>query len=169
MRLSPFIFSKDNYFSIGINSLLTPELIDKYYDILDLETTSYKQIKRLLRPRKKIVVFISNDIDYYSLRHVNNVMFIDKRSKPSAIFSYLAADDSSFAYQVRKKLSKRENEVLSHIQRGLSACEIGTRLGINVKTIYSHRRNLIGKLHIENKIHLYRNIARIDHKIGKAF
>lgn len=169
MRLSPFIFSKDNYFSIGINALLTPELIDECYDILDLETTSYQQINHLLRPRKKIVVFISDDIDYYSLRHVNNVMFIDKRSKPSAVFSYLAAEDSSFAYQVRNKLSKRENEVLSYIQRGLSASEIGKRLGINIKTVYSHRRNLIGKLHIENKIHLYSNTARIEHKFGKAF
>lgn len=159
MQLSPFVYSNDNYFSISINALLTPDLISKRYDILDLENTSYQKIKPLLRPGKKTVAFISQDLDYYSLRHLEDILFIDKRSNPGAVLSYLVAGDKSFAYQVKNRLSKRENEVLSYIQRGLSAWEIGKSLDINIKTFYAHQRNLINKLNIENRIFLYLNMV----------
>ncbi|WP_244665175.1 LuxR C-terminal-related transcriptional regulator [Candidatus Symbiopectobacterium sp. 'North America'] len=47
------------------------------------------------------------------------------------------------------------------MQKGLDANEIGQRLGMTVKTFYTHRRSLILKLQLGNRISLYRNLARV--------
>ncbi|MFA1282615.1 hypothetical protein ACDI96_07910 [Citrobacter telavivensis] len=43
----------------------------------------------------------------------------------------------------------------------MDANEIGELLGMSMKTFYAHRRSLIFKLQLGNRVSLYRNIARI--------
>ncbi|ADO47334.1 helix-turn-helix transcriptional regulator [[Enterobacter] lignolyticus] len=162
MDLSDSIFSDDYFFIVGISALLTSELIDENYYIVDVEATNLLQIKRHLFPGRKIIAFITNDLDYYALKHIQNIMFVDKRRRLNEILSCLFVKDSRFRYRVRYTLSLRENEVLSCMQKGLDASEIGKCLGITVKTFYTHRRSLIFKLQAENRISLYRNIARAE-------
>ncbi|EPV8303372.1 response regulator transcription factor [Escherichia coli] len=57
-------------------------------------------------------------------------------------------------YQARQKLSPREKEVLELISEGASFQEMVEKLGINSKTLYTHRRNLVMKLGCDNRVSL---------------
>lgn len=162
MDLSDSIFSNDYFFIVGISALLTPELIDENYYIVDVEATNFAQIKEFLFTGRKVIAFITNDLDYYALRHIDNITFIDKRCRLNEVLSCLFVNDSQYKYRVKYTLSLREREVLSCMQKGLDTNEIGKQLGMTVKTIYAHRRNLISKLQIGNRISLYSNIARVE-------
>lgn len=45
MDLSNSVFSDDYFFIVGISTLLTSELIDENYYIVDVETTNLLQVK----------------------------------------------------------------------------------------------------------------------------
>jgi DNA-binding NarL/FixJ family response regulator len=55
-------------------------------------------------------------------------------------------DMASFA-----QLSQREREVLHLIAEGLSNAQIATRLVLSEKTVKSHVRNILGKLHFADR------------------
>lgn len=54
------------------------------------------------------------------------------------------------------KLTEREREVLALIAEGLSNKEVGTELGIGVRTIETHRERIMRKLNIHNAAGLTR-------------
>lgn len=51
-----------------------------------------------------------------------------------------------------EKLSPREQEVLQLITEGLTNKEIGNRLGITENTVKNHLKNILAKLHLENRV-----------------
>jgi DNA-binding NarL/FixJ family response regulator len=57
-------------------------------------------------------------------------------------------------------LSQREREVLQLLAEGATAREIARRLHISVKTVETHRRNLLGKLELETVADLVRYAIR---------
>lgn len=161
MKLSDSVISDDYFFIVGISALLTPELIDENYYIVDVDESSLQRITEYLFPGRKIIAFITNDLDYYALNHLSDVVFIDKKRRINEILSCLFVNDSRYAYRVKYRLSLREHEVLACMQKGMEANDIGNLLGMSMKTFYAHRRSLIFKLQLGNRVSLYRNIARI--------
>lgn len=160
MNLSESVISDDHFFICGFSALLSRELIDESFYIVDVDKTNCLLITPEFFQVKKVFAFISNDLDYYALRHLKNVTFINRRSEINEILSCILVDHSRFNYRVTNKLSVRELQVLSCMQEGLETHEIGTRLAIHTKTFYAHRTRLIKKLQIGNRIWLYKNIAR---------
>lgn len=67
---------------------------------------------------------------------------------------------NEFARQVQRgpeevaeeKLSPREQEALQLITEGLTNKEIGNRLGITENTVKNHLKNILAKLHLENRV-----------------
>ena len=67
---------------------------------------------------------------------------------------------SEFAVQARRKaapqleeeLSAREKEVLQSLASGLTNKEIGNQLGIAENTVKNHLKNILAKLHLENRV-----------------
>jgi two-component system response regulator NreC len=57
-------------------------------------------------------------------------------------------------------LSQREREVLQLLAEGSTARDIARRLHISVKTVETHRRNLLGKLELETVADLVRYAIR---------
>lgn len=57
-------------------------------------------------------------------------------------------------------LSQREREVLQLVAEGRTAREVGARLHISVKTVETHRRNLLAKLGLETVADLVRYAIR---------
>ncbi len=49
-------------------------------------------------------------------------------------------------------LSPRELEVLAHVARGAANKEIAIALGISENTVKNHLRNILEKLHLENRV-----------------
>lgn len=162
MDLSDSIFSDDHFFIVGMSALLTPELIDENYYIVDVEATNLTRIKKYFSTSRRVIAFIKNDLDYYALKNIHNIIFIDKRCQLKEILSCLFVNDSRYKYRVKYRLSSRESEVLACMQKGLDANETVKQLGMATKTFYAHQRSLIFKLQLGNRISLYRNIARVE-------
>lgn len=51
-----------------------------------------------------------------------------------------------------EKLSPREREVLELVAKGLTNKEIGNKLSITENTVKNHLKNILGKLHLENRV-----------------
>ena len=160
MESADCVFSDNYFFTLGIGQLLTTELIEEHYSIIDIETSNHHAIKTWRASGKSLVAFICDDLDYYTLKDLGDIIFISKKSTLKEILSCFFFKNSQHRYQVKYQLSLREAEVLSCIQEGLDAEEIGKRLGMNTKTFYTHRRSLVAKLRTGNRISLYQSISR---------
>lgn len=53
-----------------------------------------------------------------------------------------------------ERLTPREREVLEHVARGYTSSQIGELLGISVRTVESHRANIMAKLGLRNRAEL---------------
>lgn len=60
------------------------------------------------------------------------------------------------AIEPHELLTRREREVLGLVAGGNTSAEIASRLGISVRTVESHRANLLGKLDLRNQADLVR-------------
>jgi DNA-binding CsgD family transcriptional regulator len=158
MHLSKSVFSENYFFIVGVCALLTPELIDDYYYIIDVDCCNPIEIDFMAGSNKRIIAFISNDLDYYALRDMNNISFMDKKSHVSEILSFMIVNDAKYKYRVKYRLSSRECEILSCMQEGMTVSDIINKLGVKMKTFYAHRRNIMLKLKIDNRIQLYSKI-----------
>lgn len=158
MHLSKSVFSENYFFVVGVCALLTPELIDDYYYIFDVDCCNCKEINFMADENKRVIAFISNDLDYYSLRYINGISFVDKKSNVSEILSFMIVNDTKYKYRVKYHLSSRECEILSCMQEGMAVHDIVNKLGVKMKTFYAHRRNIMLKLKIDNRVLLYSKI-----------
>jgi DNA-binding NarL/FixJ family response regulator len=50
----------------------------------------------------------------------------------------------------KKELSKREEEIIAEVAKGLTNKEIAEKLFISVHTVMTHRKNIAGKLQIHS-------------------
>jgi DNA-binding NarL/FixJ family response regulator len=51
-----------------------------------------------------------------------------------------------------EELSRRETEVLRLVVEGLTNKEIGAKLGVEPTTVKNHLKNILGKLHLRNRV-----------------
>jgi DNA-binding NarL/FixJ family response regulator len=72
-------------------------------------------------------------------------------------FSEILARESANPHALGKILSRREQEVLTHVLAGRSSREIGDLLGLSARTIEFHRANLMAKLGATNVTELVTN------------
>lgn len=56
--------------------------------------------------------------------------------------------------QAEQTLSVREQEVLQLVAKGCSNKEISKQLSISENTVKTHMKNILGKLHLENRVQL---------------
>lgn len=59
----------------------------------------------------------------------------------------------------RRSLSPRQSEVLEMIVGGKRSSEIAEHLGVSIKTVSSHRTNLLDKLHLTNAQQIVRHVV----------
>jgi DNA-binding NarL/FixJ family response regulator len=64
------------------------------------------------------------------------------------------------AGQARECLTAREREVLDFVARGATNKEIGTALRISENTVRNHLRNILEKLHLQNRVQVAAYAAR---------
>jgi two-component system, NarL family, response regulator FusR len=75
-------------------------------------------------------------------------------------FSYVSSDIRIMKKTAPPKLSSRELDILKLMLRGLAPKAIATELGINDKTVYGHRANLMLKLQARNLTELQEKAVR---------
>lgn len=164
MDISRYIFSEDHFFSVGLSELLTTQFIDDSFCIIDIDSLCVDFKLTIDDLNRKIVVFIKDDFEYYTLYHVHGITFIDKRGRVSDIMHCFVSNDSKYHYRVKNKLSAREEETFQYILEGLHPIEISKRLGVKRKTFYSYRKMIMNKLRVGNRICLYKSLFRTEIK-----
>lgn len=60
------------------------------------------------------------------------------------------------------KLTEREQEIAFLLATGDKSREIATALGLSIKTVDTHRTNLLKKLKLKNNVELLRFMIRDD-------
>jgi len=151
-NLSNNIFSKDSYFTQGLIELLGAEFIEHFYLIVDLDFNDLSECKPVAQSEKSIVAFASNDFSFYKSYPYKDIPVLDKRSSESEILSFFLQKKSSGNYHTKFHLSQRERQMLIMMSRGESNEQIAEELGVKLKTIYTHRRNLMTKLGCKNRV-----------------
>jgi Response regulator containing a CheY-like receiver domain and an HTH DNA-binding domain len=157
MNVSSSVLSDDPFFIQGLYSLLSKELVDDSFIVLDLDGFSYEGAIDLTSCNREIVAFASNDLAFYKAEQFGSFTVLDKKSSLKSILDYFLFKRSSGAYHIKRNLTQREKQMLGLIRDGVSSQEIALQLGIKHKTLYTYRRNLMIKLGCENRI-LFQNL-----------
>lgn len=160
INLSQVVVSNDCLFTLALSTLIPSHLLIGTYLIVDVKTTGRRQVEQAASHNTKIFAFICSDFDYYALCHLDNVIFIDRKSTINEVLLCLSHNHSHYNYRLKVKLSKNESYVLSCLQEGLDTREIGQRLGVDIKSVYASRLRLMNKMQVGNRIELYQNIVR---------
>jgi DNA-binding NarL/FixJ family response regulator len=75
----------------------------------------------------------------------------DGRPYFSSRFGETLAREKAKALAVGKILSRREQEILSHVLAGKTSREVSDVIGLSVRTVEFHRANIMGKLGATNR------------------
>ncbi|MGG0463650.1 response regulator [Priestia aryabhattai] len=162
--------------AIELTEKLMPDIVlmDIGMPVMDgLEAT--KQIKLQFPYVKIVVITVSDDItDLFDALKKGAQGYLLKNLQSEVWYDYLRAfalDEvpmsKEIAFQILKEfpqetsitkpdtpLSARELEVLQLVAKGLSNRDISTKLFISEHTVKSHLKNILSKLHLENRVQL---------------
>ncbi|MDG0029570.1 response regulator transcription factor [Priestia sp. Y58] len=162
--------------AIELTEKLMPDIVlmDIGMPVMDgLEAT--KQIKLQFPYVKIVVITVSDDItDLFDALKKGAQGYLLKNLRSEVWYDYLRAfalDEvpmsKEIAFQILKEfpqetsitkpdipLSARELEVLQLVAKGLSNRDISAQLFISEHTVKSHLKNILSKLHLENRVQL---------------
>lgn len=140
-----------------------------------LEAT--KRLKEKYPYVKVVMVTVSDDIAHlFDALKKGAQGYLLKNLKPDAWHEYLKAiaiDEApmtrELAFRILKELSpmsanktqaspltNREREILGLVAKGLSNKDISSKLDISEHTVKNHLKNILHKLHMENRVQLAR-------------
>jgi len=162
--------------AIELTGKLMPDIVlmDIGMPVMDgLEAT--KQIKLQFPYVKIVVITVSDDItDLFDALKKGAQGYLLKNLQSEMWYDYLRAfalDEvpmsKEIAFQILKEfpqetsitkpdtpLSARELEVLQLVAKGLSNRDISAQLFVSEHTVKSHLKNILSKLHLENRVQL---------------
>ena len=160
LSIAKSVLSNNQFFIIGIKNLLSKELLNDYYTILDLDNIPHTEGKKMINKDKEIIAFASNDLSSLKAESFGSIPVLDKRCSVKNILSYFMLKNQSGIYHATIVLTKREREILYWLRKGISHDEISNKLNIKSKTIYTYRRNIMKKLGCENRIDFQKQLLR---------
>ncbi len=111
-----------------------------------LKDVGKKEFVKALRTIHEGQVYFSGDISKFLLKNLNQ----------QGTQNGFSTADSMEAYEKLKEMgiTKRESQILQFVTEGLSNQDIADKLGKSVRTIESHRFNLMKKMGAKNYIQL---------------
>lgn len=163
--------------AIAITEQLMPDLILMDIQMQGMGGLEATRIIKLQYPYVKIVMItVSDDITHlFEALKQGAQGYLLKNLSPSTWLAYLHAimrDDAplsrELAFQILKEfpisvasedqipLTTREREILNWVAAGMTNKEIATQLGISDQTVKNHLKNILQKLHLENRVQLTR-------------
>lgn len=106
-------------------------------------------------PDLPVIILTAHDETAFRVRarELGAAAFLSKNDSSEALIHALAelsGPDDGGGVPRMEKLSPTEREVISLLGEGLINAQIAEKLGIEEKTVYTHRRHLMYKLGLEN-------------------
>lgn len=152
MTVSNSVFSDDAFFVYGLCGLLSREFLNDFFIVFDLDCQYADEDLIPVSEDKEVVAFVSNDVAFYKAEKFGLPHVLDKKSSVQDILDFFLLKRDSGAYHTKRSLTQREKEILTLMAGGATHQETADKLGINYKTFYTHRRNLMLKLGCDNRI-----------------
>lgn len=103
--------------------------------------------------------YISKSAEVSELLKAIDVLDYEDRYFPSLNTKLMPRKINNFDNYINRRLSAREQDVLKNLSAGYSVKEISSLLELNIKTVSTHKINLIKKLGCQNLVHAL-NVAR---------
>jgi DNA-binding NarL/FixJ family response regulator len=108
--------------------------------------------------------YLLKDCSFTELAQAIKVVHSDESYLPPSIADILVDEfqspSDSIEPATKKLLTAREREVLQLLTEALDSQEIATRLHLSIKTVYTHRRNIMKKLRVKNLADLTKQAIR---------
>jgi DNA-binding NarL/FixJ family response regulator len=90
----------------------------------------------------------------------NRDVFFTSKVSEVVLHGFIRDEPVSLDDPDRARLTPREREIMQLLAEGLSNKEIGARLGIGIKTVETHRTNIMNKLNLHSVSDLVRYAVR---------
>ncbi len=107
------------------------------------------------------IITLGTWTDISAFKTDNKVVFSINQYDKTTGFSVITTD--TFPH-VRISISKRENEVLNLLAKGLSSKQIADKLNLSLHTVNAHRRNILNKTKSKNTAELI--TYAIENRVG---
>lgn len=153
------VYSDDLIFEQGVYSLLGEGFVRDYFIIIDFDHGSFNQKNLPFNPRRETIGFASSDLAYYKAENLGIMMVLDKRAKIKDLLDFFLFKRKKATYKIKNPLTLREKELLLLVSGGIQIKDIATILDVNIKTIYTFRRNIMAKMGCRNRVRLYSDIV----------
>lgn len=152
MTVSNSVISDDAFFVYGLCGLLSREFLNDFFIVIDLDCQYAGADSIPVSQDKELVAFVSSDVAFYKAQQFGMPNVLDKKSSVQDLLDFFLLKRDSGAYHTKRNLTQREKEILALMSVGATHQEMTEKLGINYKTFYTHRRNLMLKLGCDNRI-----------------
>lgn len=172
--------ARDGEEAIELTEQTMPDLILMDINMPKMDgLTATKIIKTKFPYVKVIIITVSDEVtNLFEAIKKGAQGYLLKNINPDVWFDYLhaIADDDvpmsediavkllqEFTWQKEKKntsnpLSKREQEVLEAVAKGYTNNQIAKQLSISEYTVKNHLKNIMHKLHLENRVQITRYV-----------
>lgn len=165
--------------ALALMSAAQPDVLIVDLQLPGMDGLDFVRAARQIRPQVRALV-LSSLIDPLALTRVRESGvegYIEKDATPeqlsealgaladgrlfySARFNETLAREGSKALAVGKILSRREQEILTHVLAGKTSREVGELIGLSIRTVEFHRANVMAKLGAGNLAELLTSARR---------
>ena len=166
--------------ALALMSAVQPDVLIVDLQLPGMGGLEFVRAARQIRPQVRALV-LSSLVDPLALTRVRESGvegYIEKDATPeqlvealgavadgrlfySARFNETLAREGAKSLAVGKILSRREQEVLTHVLAGKTSRETGELIGLSARTVEFHRANIMAKLGAENLADLIANARRL--------
>jgi DNA-binding NarL/FixJ family response regulator len=168
---------KNSEEALRLTDELIPDLILMDINLPDMNGLETTRLIKLKYPVIKIVMITVSDDITHLLEAIKNGAqgYLLKNLSPSTWLEYLetiVSDEVPFSREIAGRilsefsllqpssvdhpLTPREREILSWVAKGHTNREIAFELEISEQTVKNHLKNILQKLHLENRVQLTR-------------
>lgn len=165
--------------ALSIVSSGKPDLMIVDFQLPGMDGLEFVRSARQLRPQARTLI-LSSLMDPLALTRVRESGvegYLEKDATPemlaealeavgagekyySARLGEILAENGRGLVPLGRILSRREQEVLTHVLRGKTSREIGEIIGLSARTVEFHRGNIMGKMGAANVTELVANAER---------
>ena len=160
---------KEQNFDIVLLDISLPDISG--FEVMKLVKKSHKNLRVIMLSMHNDIAYISKSIKLgayaYLLKNVSEKILIDTINEVingQKVFDKTQMDNALSVIVLEGEItkpSKREQEVLALVAEGHTTKEIANRLFVSVRTIETHRNNLMRKFQVQNTAELISKALKI--------